>query len=557
MKGLGGFHLACDATCGPAVERLRALKGRPDRPLAVMCRNLAVVGAYCRISAAEARQLTSLRRPILLLATRPEPARGYQPVSSAVAPRHSSLGVMLPYTPLHHLLLEPGAPACLVMTSGNRSEEPIVIDDAEAVRTLGPLSDAILLHDRRILNRCDDSVGYVLGGRLALIRRSRGFVPLPVDLGFEVRPTLALGAMLSNVFAMAAGRRAFLSQHIGDVDGQATVAYLRESIDRFRRWLKHDPEVVVSDMHPDLLTTHIADEFGAGKTRVSVQHHHAHLVSAMVSASIAGEAQGLVCDGTGWGPDGTIWGGEILVGSASRYRRLGHLRPLPLPGGEASIWKPARLAVAYLHVLVPGSEARDLDLWRRLGPDESAVVRQMVDRGFNTPLTSSVGRLFDAVSALLGVCDDVTYEGQAAIELEQVALRGSAVKGPDLRIDVIEQGGAIVLDPAPLLARLVDALVGRSFIPDLAASFHRALAVALAEAATLVREQGGPGTVVLSGGVFQNRILSRLTSRALKASGLTPVLPSLIPVGDGGLALGQVAIANAMVSGETRDYKGV
>jgi hydrogenase maturation protein HypF len=544
VKGLGGFHLACDAACGEAVVRLRRLKGRPARPLAVMCRNMAVARGYCAISAAEARHLVTPKRPILLVPRRLEPAGRLPKLSEAVAPKQRNLGLMLPYTPLHHLLLRPPGPACLVMTSGNRSEEPIVSDNAEALRVLGPFSDALLVHDRTIRSRCDDSVGYVLDGTLALVRRSRGFVPLPVDLGFEIRPTLALGALLSNVFAIGSGRRVFLSQHIGDVEGQQTVAFLGESIDWFRRWLKLDPEIVAHDMHPDLLTTHLARELEGGRRRVAVQHHHAHLVSAMIAAQAGGTVQGLVCDGTGWGPDGTIWGGEILVGSGSGYQRAGHLRPLPLPGGEASIRWPIRLAAAYLHAMVPDSADAELDLWRRLKSEEAAAVRRMVDRGFNTLLTSSAGRLFDAVSALLGVCDRATYEGQAAIELEQAALEGHASRGPALRLDVLPGDEGIIVDPTPLFAKLVDALAGRACVGDLAAGFHRALADAFARSCAIVRERGGPETVVLAGGVFQNRLLTGLIDRALKKNGLVPVLPGPIPVGDGGLALGQLVIAN-------------
>jgi hydrogenase maturation protein HypF len=452
---------------------------------------------------------------------------------------------MLPYTPLHSLLLAAGRPALLVMTSGNASAYPIVADDREAVERLGPMVDGLLVHDRPIVNRCDDSVGFVEEGRLVLIRRSRGFVPLPVRVDRELTPTLAVGAMLSAVFALARGRRVFLSQHIGDADNLETLDFLGEAVRNLGRLVRIEPEIVAHDMHPDLPTTRWAGEMAGDARTVAVQHHHAHLVSAMAASGLKDECQGLALDGTGWGPDGTIWGGEILVGSASGYRRAGHLRGLPLPGGEAAIRRPIRTAVAYLHVLVPGARERPLDLWRRARPDEVEVVRRLVDAGANTPVTSSAGRLFDAVSSLLNVCDEVTYEGQAAIELEHLARIGRVPRSLDLQVDVVDEGEEIVLDPAPLLAGLVGGVASGTRPADLAAGFHAALAAALAECCARVKERGGPEVVVLCGGVYQNRILTRMTQKELRRRGLVPVPPAAIPVGDGGLALGQVLIANA------------
>ena len=545
IKGLGGFHLACDATSDEAALRLRRAKGRPERPMAVMCRDLAAVRAYCKLSASEAKALTSPCRPILLLSRRSSPRHGVAPVSRWVTQPGAYLGVMLPYTPLHTLLLAAGRPAVLVMTSGNASEHPIVADNREAIERLGPMVDGLLVNDRPVVNRCDDSVGSVQEGRLVLIRRSRGFVPLPVMVDRELAPTLAVGAMLSAAFALARGRRVFLSQHIGDADNLETLDFMREAIGKLGRCLRIEPEIVAHDMHPDLPTTHLAGEMAGASRTVAVQHHHAHLVSAMAAAGLTEECQGLVLDGTGWGPDGTIWGGEILVGSASGYRRAGHLRRLPLPGGDAGIRRPIRIAVAYLHVLVPDERTGPLDLWRRARPDEVSVVRRLVDTGFNTPMTSSAGRLFDAVSSLLNVRDEISYEGQAAIELEHLARVGRVPRGLDLHMDVIDEGDEIVLDPGPLVAGLVAGLAGGSRPADLAAGFHAALAAALAESCARVRERGGPQVVVLCGGVYQNRILTRMTQRELRRRGLVPVPPAAIPVGDGGLALGQVLVANA------------
>ncbi len=550
IKGLGGFHLACDAASGAAVARLRDRKGRPHKPLAVMCRDLIQLRRCCEVSSEEARELTLPERPILLLRRRA--GRGGNPelVAPAVAPDHDDLGVMLPYTPLHHLLLDGDGPDFLVMTSGNRSDEPMAIENAHARGFLGEIADALIEHDRTIRNRCDDSVGYVAGGRLVLTRRSRGYAPLPVELDRPVVPTLALGAMSHDVCALAEGRRVFLSQHIGEVDNLGTLAFLRETIEKLRRWLGLQPELIAHDLHPDLLTTHLARELAEGIPTVAVQHHHAHFAAALAAARHAGEAQGLVLDGTGFGPDGTIFGGELFVGSVARVRRAGHLRLLPLPGGEAAIRRPLRLAVAYLHALVPQAADAPLDLWRRAEPEEVSVVRQMVDRRFNAPMTSSAGRLFDVVAALLGVRDEITYDGQAAIELEQLARRGrprprGSRRGRGLHLEIRDENDRLILDPQPLLLGLVDALLAGADRADLALEFHEALARGLVSACRSIRDAGGPETVALSGGVFQNRLLTQLTVDGLEATNLSPIRPGTIPVNDAGLALGQVVVANA------------
>ena len=539
VKGLGGFHLACDAGNDETVARLRKRKNRPHRPLAVMCRDPEAVKQICVVSAAEERELTGFRKPILLLRRRESAGRH---VSALVAPGHRNLGVMLPYTPLHDLLLRGDSPRCLVMTSANRAGDPIIADDESAFEKLTGVADAFLTHDREIISRCDDSVGYVENDKLSLLRRSRGFCPLPLTLPVPVRPTLALGAMFSNAFAVARGRQVFLSQHIGDVDSAENLKFLRSAIEEFVEWLGVEPEIVAHDMHPDLLTTHLARELAADRQVVSVQHHHAHLVSAAAAAGIDGMVQGLVFDGTGWAPDGTIWGGELLVGAEQGFERAGHLLPLPLPGGDAAIRRPLRIATAYLHALAPETATVPLDLWRRARPHELHTIRQMVKTGINTPLTSSVGRLFDAVSSLLGLCDGISYDGQAAMELEQLALRGQPC---ELMIAVEKVAGAVVLNPTPLLRALVNAVLAGEDRANVAAGFHRALAVASAEACAHVHNNGGPDTVVLCGGVFQNRLLREMTRTALESAGLRVVSPVLVPPGDGGLALGQVLVANS------------
>jgi hydrogenase maturation protein HypF len=551
IKGIGGFHLACDASSEEAVSRLRFFKSRPHRPMAVMCPDLERVREICWVSPEEARELTAPERPILLLKRRRIPEHLTSPIAADIAFGLEDIGVMLPYTPLHHLLLGDEGPSCLVMTSGNRRDEPIVVDNEEATASLGMVCDALLVHDRPIWNRCDDSVGFVDGKRLVVTRRSRGYAPLPVHVSQELRPTLALGAVLSDTFALGFGRRVFLSQHIGDVDNSKTLSFLRESIEKLSSWLDINPRVVAHDLHPDLLTSRLALELAEGRERVPVQHHHAHFAAALVAAGVAVEAQGLVLDGTGWGPDGSIWGGELLVGSAARLRRAGHLRPLPLPGGDAAIRRPVRLAAAYVHSMVPSAEDAPLALWSRISAEEARIVRRMAESGFNTPSTTSAGRLFDAVSALLGVRDAVTYEGQAAIELEHLARRGKTDEAPLLKIDVVEQNARLILDPEPAFATLTQAMLDGIEPANLAMGFHSALAESLAAACARVRDGGGPSLVALCGGVFQNRILTRLTGSALKSVGLEPLLPGLVPVNDGGLALGQAVVANARQAGES------
>ncbi len=558
VKGLGGYHLACIADCDAAVGLLRERKVRPDKPLAVMVRDLEVAREHCLVTPAEARELDGHRRPILLLRQRADASHRLAP---NLAPGHRCLGVMLPYTPLHHLLLAPDDLSVLVMTSGNRSGGPMVADDDEALRVLAPIVDGYLVHDRPIANRCDDSVGFVEAGEAVLIRRSRGWVPMPVSLPAAAPCTLGLGAMLNNVFTLTEGARAFLSQHVGDTDDQDTLDFLEEAVAGLRRWLGVTPAVIAHDLHPDLFTTHLARRMARrieaeghpAPRLVAVQHPHAHLASAMAAHGRTQPTTGLVLDGTGFGPDRSIWGGEILVGDAGRVRRVGHLRSLPLPGGEAAVKRPLRIAVAWLHTLVPEASEVPLALWRRAEPGEVELVRRMVDRGFNSPSTSSVGRLFDSVAALLGVADEVSYEGQAAMELEQLALAGERGRAR-LRIDVVEdEAGGLIVDPRPLLRGLVGCTMLGLPPSDLALAFHEALAEALVGCAARIHQQGGPAHVALCGGVFHNRILTRACVEGLQAAGLEPLPPASIPVGDGGLSLGQVLVAGAVLSGAPGD----
>ncbi|MFH1463151.1 MAG: carbamoyltransferase HypF [Pseudomonadota bacterium] len=546
VKGLGGYHLCCLAADEGAVRRLRERKHRPHKPLAVMARDLATARRACRIADAEAAELEGPRRPILLLKLRDDPDLALAP---GLCPGHRTLGLMLPYTPLHHLLLQPDDLALIVATSGNRSGGPMVADDAEALAVLRGIADAFLVHDRPIANRCDDSVGFVEGGHTVLIRRSRGFVPLPVPLPRAWPTILALGAMLNDTFTLTEGARAFLSQHVGDTDDQDVLDFLEEAVAGLQRWLGVCPAVIAHDLHPDLFTTHLARRLAAedGVRLVPVQHHHAHLAAVLAGAGHPGPATGLILDGTGYGPDGTIWGGEILVGDAGSVRRAGHLLPLPLPGGEAAVRRPWRIAVGWLHALLPAAAAWPLPLWERGAPGEATLVRQMVARRFNAPLTSSAGRPFDAVAALLGVAAEASYEGQAAMELEQVAL-GASQAAP-LELELRAEGARLVLEPTPLLRGLCEGLLAGTPVAALALGFHLALARALVLCAVRIRGAGGPAIVALGGGVFHNRILTRACVDGLRAAGLEALAPGLIPVGDGGLSLGQALVAGAVLDG--------
>ncbi len=550
VKGLGGFHLVCDATNEPAVFRLRQRKHRPDKPLAIMVPDLDQVRQFCFVSESEANELKSFRQPILLLKRRASDVQAkISQLADSIAPNLNEVGVMLPYTPLHHLLFQLGQFPALVMTSGNRSEEPIVIDNDEAIQKLSDIADDFLLHNRVIWNRCDDSVGYFRDQTPVLTRRARGFAPRPVPLLHDAPPTLAVGAMYCNVFALAENRRTFLSQHIGDVDSTKTLDFLAESVDKLKRWLQIDPELIVHDLHPDLLTTRYAQQVADGKQLFPVQHHQAHFASALTANGIAEPTVGIVFDGTGFGTDRTIWGGEFFVGSIRQVERVGHLLPLPLPGGDAAIRRPARVAIAYIHTLLPDYSIAPLALWNNVDNDVITVVRQMVDQRFNTIPTSSIGRLFDAVSALLSVRFEVSYEGQAAIELESLAERSSTdiskLADYKLHFAIEKRDNQWIIQPKPMLEGLINALIAGQSRADLAYHFHHSLAEVSADISEHIAQHHRLKKIVLCGGVFQNRLLTRLTASNLRARGLEPVLPGIIPVNDGGIALGQVAVAAA------------
>ncbi len=537
IKGLGGFHLACDATNARAVQTLRTRKGRAAKPFAVMMPDLDAIRTVCEVSAEAASVLQGAERPIVLLPLRPG-----GPIAPDVAPGLRELGVMLPYTPLHHLLLEraPDFPIALVMTSGNYSEEPIATENEDALERLGPLADAFLLHNRAIHIRCDDSVVRAGQEGIVPLRRSRGYAPYPIPLPFDAPPLLAAGAELKNTFCLARDRYAFMSQHIGDLSNYEALRSYEHSIAHLELLFRVQPEVIAHDLHPDYLATRYA--LRRPERHLAVQHHHAHLTSCLAEHKIPPDqpAIGVIFDGTGLGPDGAIWGGEVLIGGYGEYRRFAHLRYVPLPGGDAATLRPYRMALAHLWSAgLPWDD--DLPPVRAASAQEKTILRQQLERRLNAPFTSSMGRLFDAVAALAGVLQEVTYEAQAAIWLEVAA-------DPDERAAyplVIQKAPAegFEIDPAPLLAALLRDLRAGVAVPRLSARFHRGVAQMIREVCELARAETGVETVVLSGGVFQNSTLLRAARQGLEQDGFTVLTHRLVPPNDGGLALGQAAIA--------------
>ena len=519
VKGLGGYHLACRADDERAVAVLRGRKHREDKPFALMAPNLVAARGLVELGTEEETLLVARERPIVLARRR----RGAR-VASAVAPRSPDLGVMLPYSPLHHLLLaDVGMP--LVLTSGNVSDEPIAYRDEDAVGQLAGIADGFLVHDRPIQTRTDDSVVRAVAGRSLMLRRSRGYVPAGIDLPVAAqRHVLACGAELKNTFCLAKGMRAWVGHHIGDLSNYETLRSFTEGVEHFERLFAVAPEVVAHDLHPDYLSTRFALEHD-GVELVGVQHHHAHLAACLAEHGQTGPAVGAIYDGTGYGTDGTVWGGELLRGGLDSFERVGALHPVRMPGGEAAIRQPWRMACAWL---VAADAAPPPTLRDRSGWDQ---VAELARTGVASPLTTSVGRLFDAVAALCGVRDEVNYEGQAAIELEAAcdpAEKGAYPLGPDL--DARELVGAVVAD-----------LGHRVEVGVVAARFHNPLAAATAEACM----RAGEGSVVLAGGVFANRRLLERTRALLERSGLRVLVPERLPPGDGGISYGQAAVAAA------------
>ncbi len=533
VKGLGGFHLACDATADAPVARLRERKGRVDKPFAIMSFDLETVERYCEVNDAERALLTSRQRPIVLLRRRAD-----APISPLVAPGNRYLGVMLPYTPLHYLLLEPaeGFPVALVMTSGNYSEEPIVTDNGEALRRLAALADAFLLHNREIHARCDDSVTRIVRGAELPIRRSRGYAPYPVHLPFPVRPVLAVGAELKNTFCLTREQYAFLSQHIGDMENYETLRFFEDMVEQLQRTFRVEPEAVAHDMHPAYLATRYARDLADRLPLVPVQHHHAHIAACMAENGLTGDRPviGVAFDGTGYGTDGAIWGGEFLIADYASFRRAAHLRYIPLPGGDAAIRRPYRVALAHLWAAgVPWDEG--LPPVAAATEAERAILERQLARGLNTVPTSSMGRLFDAVAALAGVRQEINYEAQAAIELEMQVADGVEEAYPF--------GAGEEIDPAPVIRAVVQDVRDGVPIGIIAARFHNGVAAMVRDVCGRLRSETGLNEVALSGGVFQNRTLLEKTVALLEEAGFTVYTHRLVPPNDAGISLGQAIIA--------------
>lgn len=547
VKGLGGYHLACNPFGASAVAALRSRKVRQDKPFALMARDLEQVRMLCRVGPAEERLLTSQSRPILLLERRADAQ-----VAEAVAPRQQTLGVMLAYTPLHHILLrDAGIP--LVMTSGNRSDEPIAYQDHEAFEQLGDIADYFLTHNRPIHMRCDDSVSRVVGSWPYPIRRSRGYAPMPLRLNDRFdRHLLACGAELKNTFCLAKDQHAFLSHHIGDLENYETLRSFREGIEHFGRLFDVRPGLVAYDLHPEYLSTKYALELEeAGLPAVGVQHHHAHVASCLADNDVPTSRRviGVALDGTGYGTDGTIWGGEFLEGSIEEgFARRAHLEHIPLPGGEAAIRQPWRTAVAQLITLYGEEQALHLPLalMRQAGERNVRVIARLIERGLNTPLTSSAGRLFDAVAALVGVPGSwqTTYEGQAAIELELAAsTAGNTGTYPfRLRPDV----NGWVVEIREIIAGVVEGLLRGDDAAEIAARFHRTVAGIVAATCDQIRSENGTRSVALSGGTFQNMLLLGQVIELLTEKGFEIYRHQRVPANDGGLALGQAVLANSL-----------
>ncbi|WP_197355766.1 carbamoyltransferase HypF, partial [Streptomyces clavuligerus] len=573
VKGVGGYHLACDAANAGTVALLRRRKNRGDKPFALMVRAPEDIAPLVRLGPEERALLTGPARPIVLLRRRPEPPGGGPAAADLVAPRAPDLGVMLPYTPLHHLLLgldgDPEGPRVLVMTSGNLAGEPIVTEDAEALERLAPLVDAWLAHDRPIRVPCDDSVVRVVDGVPLPLRRSRGFVPAPVRLPLPVPPLLAAGGDLKNVFALAQDRWAWLSGHIGDMDDLATLRAFDRAVAHLKAVTGVERAAPVADRHPGYRSARRVRRLAAGRAVTGVQHHHAHVAAAMAEHGLDGTRPviGVAFDGTGHGGDGTVWGGEVLIADYRGFRRFAHLEPVPLPGGDAAVVRPYRMALSHLRA-AGIAWTGDLACVRTCPEDELRVLERQLETGLNCVATSSMGRLFDAVSSLAGVCHRAGYEAQAAIELEAAAYAygppdppapgsGSGPDsghGPGCRFALTERDdGRWTATPAPVLAAVVDDLRSGAPAGLVAARFHAGVTDAVRRLCGLARDRHGLDTVALTGGVFGNALLLSSCTRALAADGFTVLRHRRVPPNDGGLALGQLMVAARATTGEEAD----
>jgi hydrogenase maturation protein HypF len=569
IKGIGGFHLACDATNDKAVQTLRERKRRSFKPYAIMSANLDKIREYCLANDEEAKLIQSVQRSIVLLQKRGD----FRYISEQVAPNNNYIGVMLPYTPLHYLLLASPLPA-LVMTSANISEEPIVIGNYEAKRRLSDLADYFLFHNRDILMRCDDSVSRVVKGQSIMIRRSRGYAPFPVDIDFSMKEILACGGELKNTFCLTKDNHAFISHHVGDLQNIEAFNYYQDSIEHYKSLFRIKPEAIAYDLHPDYLSTKYALD-QTDIPSVAVQHHHAHIVSCMAENGLSEKVIGVACDGTGYGLDGKIWGCEFLIADHEDFQRKGHLKYIPLPGGDASTKEPYRTAISYLYSAFGNNFLDlDIDLLRRIDKKKIALIKRMIDNNINAPLTSSCGRLFDAVSSLIGVRDNCTYDAQSAIELEMMADPNETdiysykidlgigdygkrpetppfergIKG-DLKTYEKESGLAeiFIINLEGMIREIVFDL-NKLEKHVISARFHNTVADFIVTMCKKIKEESGIESVVLSGGTFQNMYLFTSVFKRLTEGNFKVYFHKRVPTNDGGISLGQALVANSRIN---------
>ncbi|MBN1161449.1 MAG: carbamoyltransferase HypF [Dehalococcoidales bacterium] len=540
VKGLGGFLLACDAISEKAVNRLRRRKKRPGKPLAVMVAGMDEVRRHCEVDAEEEQLLLSPGSPIVLMKWKVD-----SNITRAVAPGLKYLGVMLPYTPLHHLLLrETGLP--LVMTSGNLSEEPIAKDNDEAIKRLNHIVDYFLMHNRDIFARYDDSVMLVEQGIPRFVRRARGYAPYPIHLPFKSRQILACGAEEKNTFCLTRDNYAFVSQHIGDMENLETLEHYVNTIGLYEKLFRIEPDIIAHDMHPEYLPTKYAKEL-AEKEKIKlvpVQHHHAHIASCLADNGVKGPVIGVSLDGTGYGTDGNIWGGEFMTADYKKFERLAHLEYLPLAGGAQAIRKPYRTATGYLLALGISLD-KNLPMFKYLNQTELEIIKEQVARGINAPLTSSMGRLFDAVAALTGVRGIIEYEAQAAIDLEMLGYIVPDEAGA-YPFTLEEQNGMSVIKLRELFISVIPDILKKTPEAVIAARFHNTAARMILETCQSISSKTGLKKVALSGGVFQNRLLLRKILPLLETAGFEVYTHRRVPCNDGGISLGQVVIANSM-----------
>jgi len=558
IKGLGGFLLACDATNNAVVSRLRQRKHRPCKPFAIMVQDINAVQEHCSVSSDEVELLSSSQSPIVLLKWKKDSS-----IAHTVAPQQKYLGVMLPYTPLHHMLLiDTGIP--LVMTSGNLSEEPIAKDNDEAIRRLHGIADYYLVNNRDIYSRYDDSVAIVENGTTQLMRRGRGYAPYPIHLEFHSKQLLACGAEMKNTFCLARDNYAFMSQHIGDMENLETLDHFVDTISLYKQLFHIHPELIAHDLHPDYMSSHYAEGLAdTGLETIGIQHHHAHVASCMADNGVDSPVIGVVFDGTGWGEDGNIWGGEFMVADYKRFKRVGHLEYLPLPGSDAATKRPYRIAISYLLSLLGQSgldraislsrnsiyhEINDnivqITLENQAHQIELGIISRQIAKSLNSPLTSSMGRLFDAISALIGIREVIQYEGQAAIELEMAAYDENSNKDKSYPYQILQDKDKFIVRIGSLFSAILEDMEKRSSQAMISVKFHNTIACLASEMCRLISGQTGITQVALSGGVFQNRLLLQKTIYMLEKDNFKVLIHRQVPCNDGGISLGQAVIAN-------------